>query len=601
MANSAQNPNRTSLAGRVAAEKRTAAETRQLKMRVASAYTLAKTMLPTGSAEQHVKVAKTLLALSTPVLGAMLRTAAVNAHFTRVAEEFKNVHKVDMNDLLEDPSLLNKEKKAVESELKGDPKNASAKVADDRADCGPQPSTYDEGKRTEPAGMDASDVHEPEQKIWTEGGEGKVPVGKEAGKKKACGDECKGCDGCKKEASEKKAADAVDPLNGDGCNDDPDCKRDHEHKKEAAKKKETPVERLRRELKEALEEEKKEKGKKKDAAAKTAEEGEEAPPPPPDADADAAGDVESAEGDAEAAADEHEGEAAEAGAEGEADAEAGDTEGAEDAEDEVFDEEEATLQDAIEDVKDDIDTLTDAIEEELGDADEINLAEEAEGDGAFDEALADGAAEGGLAEGGEGAVDVPEELNIENIFSDDNFADKVSALNDEEDGYFDPSDASELEGILDQEEAIGSPADMFIVEDTEDDPLARIFASEKTAGSGDGIVEWGEMQGHFESDHGNDTRDNDSDHEDDILTEVAKKLKPEPDGQTRDKQDATNDLKEPKQAGAKKVRRVAGKKAAKPGKDFPKLATHFDPMAQAAKIAGGNLAALVFPDEADFA
>lgn len=529
------NPNRASLAGRVAADKKQAAEVRQIKTRVASAYTLAKTMLPSAPAEQHVKLAQNLLLNSTPVLASMLRQAAVNAHFTRVAEEFKNIHKVDLNDLLDNPSILSKERSSVVSELKGDPKNAAAKVADDRKECGEQPATYDEGKRTEPTDLDAGDATDPaKQKIWAEGGEGKV-----AAAKKACGDECKGCDGCGK----------------------------------------------------------------KEAAAKVAEEGAEGAP----VDQEAAGEGATEDNPVEEAAADHEDAAAEEGAEGSSEAEEGDSEGGEHAEGEVFDEEAETLKDAITDVKDDIATLEEAINSELGDADDINLAEEAAGEGDFDAALEDGGLDDVLNEGAPagdpGMEGAPEELNIENIFSDDNFADKVSALNDDEGGeldaeaaWFEPSNPAELEGVLDQEEALSSPADMFAVEEVNDDPMSALFTSSKQAASTEGVVKPGELVGHFEADHGSEGRDSDTDHEDDLLTEVVKSLKPESNDQKRDKQDSTSELKGPKQATAK---RVASKKTTS-ATEFPKLATHFDPLAAAGKIAGGNLASLVFADEADY-
>jgi hypothetical protein len=168
-----------------------------------------------------------------------------------------------------------------------------------------------------------------------------------------------------------------------------------------------------------------------------------------------------------------------------------------------------------------------------------------------------------------------------------------------EDAWFAPSDAAELEGVLDQEEAIGSPADMFVVEEIGDDPMASIFAS-KQAASNDGIVKPGDLVSHFEADKGSEGRDADTDHDGDLLTEIANLHKPAGNEWKRDKQDTTNELKEPKdkQAGTK-ARRVAGKKV-DGGGAFPKLATHFDPLAQAVKIAGGNLAALVFSDEADY-
>lgn len=127
---------------------------REAQQRVAAAWTIAKTMLPTAPAEIQKAAAANLLSNSTNVLNAMLRQTAKNAHyakeadkfaktqgiefgdFVKRAESFTSVHKKTMNDLMEEPSVLSSEKKSVESELKGDPKSAS-KVADDRKDAGP--------------------------------------------------------------------------------------------------------------------------------------------------------------------------------------------------------------------------------------------------------------------------------------------------------------------------------------------------------------------------------------------------------------------------------------------------------------------------------
>jgi hypothetical protein len=135
---------------------------KEAQKRVAAAWTIAKTMLPEAPAEKQKAAAVAFLQMATPVLNAMVRQTAKNAHYTKLAETFKQVHKVELNDLLEDPSVLNAEKKAVESEIKGDPKNASVeKTADDRKDAGPQPEAYDDGrgagssKHTEPKEMDA--------------------------------------------------------------------------------------------------------------------------------------------------------------------------------------------------------------------------------------------------------------------------------------------------------------------------------------------------------------------------------------------------------------------------------------------------------------
>src|SRR5271170_405550 len=134
---------------------------REAQQRVAAAWTIAKTMLPTAPAEVQKSAASNLLQNSTKVLNAMLRQTAKNAHYSKLAENFKQVHKVELNDALEDPSVLSSLKKEVASELSGDPKNAAAKTADDRKDAGPQTETYNDGrgagggKHTEPKAMDA--------------------------------------------------------------------------------------------------------------------------------------------------------------------------------------------------------------------------------------------------------------------------------------------------------------------------------------------------------------------------------------------------------------------------------------------------------------
>src|SRR5208337_3941221 len=135
------------------------------------------------------------------------------AHYSKLAETFKQVHKVELNDLLEDPSVLNAEKKAVESEVSGDAKNAAAKKADDRKDAGPQTSTYNDGrgcgggKHTEPKAMDAGSsaseteaAGRPENTINKSEGDGKAASKEAAAKTAKC--ECEGeCKCASKEAA----------------------------------------------------------------------------------------------------------------------------------------------------------------------------------------------------------------------------------------------------------------------------------------------------------------------------------------------------------------------------------------------------------------
>jgi hypothetical protein len=204
---------------------------REAQQRVAAAWTIAKTMLPTAPAEAQKDAASSLLSNSTKVLNAMLRQTAKNAHYSKLAETFKQVHKVELNDALEDPSVLSSLKKEVAAEVKGDPKNAAVeKKADDRKDAGPQTETYNDGrgagggKHTEPKPMDAGTsasqteaANRPENTVNKSEGDGKAASKAAAAPKKAEA-ECK-CEGpCKcgaKEAAAKKADETIDAPAGD--------------------------------------------------------------------------------------------------------------------------------------------------------------------------------------------------------------------------------------------------------------------------------------------------------------------------------------------------------------------------------------------------
>src|SRR5271170_3155150 len=197
---------------------------REAQQRVAAAWTIAKTMLPTAPAEVQKSAASNLLQNSTKVLNAMLRQTAKNAHYSKLAENFKQVHKVELNDALEDPSVLSSLKKEVASELSGDPKNAAAKTADDRKDAGPQTETYNDGrgagggKHTEPKAMDAGSSASqteasgrPENTINKSEGDGKAASAKAAAAPKTAKCECEG--ECK--CDSKEAAVAVTAKKAD--------------------------------------------------------------------------------------------------------------------------------------------------------------------------------------------------------------------------------------------------------------------------------------------------------------------------------------------------------------------------------------------------
>ncbi len=232
-----QTPSKPSLKEKLAEVKsKREAIKKEAQQRVAAAWTIAKTMLPEAPAEVQKNAAANLLQNPTPVLNAMLRQTAKNAHYSKVAETFKQVHKVEMNDLLEDPSILKSEKASVESELKGEAKSAAVKIADDRKDAGPQTETYNDGRgcgggtHSEPKEMDAGSgksqteaANRPANTINKSEGEGKgkeaskaaaAPAAKDAGVKK---DEKKDEKKKEKKADAEKCADCAKLADGEKC------------------------------------------------------------------------------------------------------------------------------------------------------------------------------------------------------------------------------------------------------------------------------------------------------------------------------------------------------------------------------------------------
>lgn len=182
---------------------------KEAQQRVAAAWTIAKTMLPEAPVTVQKSAAANLLQNTTPVLNAMLRQTAKNAHASKLAETFKQVHKVELNDLLEDPSVLKSEKSAVESELKGDAKNATKKKADDRKDAGTQPETYNDGRdHSEPKLMDGDNAAKRPANTINKSEAGDKVAAKA---KKAC-DKCEGTCKC---SSEKTAC--ADCKDGKKC------------------------------------------------------------------------------------------------------------------------------------------------------------------------------------------------------------------------------------------------------------------------------------------------------------------------------------------------------------------------------------------------
>src|SRR5271157_5293284 len=431
---------------------------REAQQRVAAAWTIAKTMLPTAPAEVQKSAASSLLQNSTKILNAMLRQTAKNAHYSKLAETFKNVHKQELNEFLTEGEDLSSLKSSVAKELSGDPKNAAAKAADDRKDAGPQTETYNDGrgcgggKHTEPKPMDA---------------------GSSASSTEAAG----------------RPEDTVNKSDSDGAG------------KAASKAAAAPKK---------AESECKCEGECKCAAAKTADEMPmDMPAEAPIADAPMGeAPIEEAPMDAEAPAEMPMDEGAE-----------GDTAG-----EVLSDEKKMVVEEKIEEAQEAIK----ALEQEI------------------------------LQEG-------EEELDLAQVFNEDEMEEKVSALANEGDEhtagngeeFFAPSAASSLEASLDGDTQIASMEDFFSLQGSDSDPLRALIAGEiRTAAEVAGMEVipsmTGELANKMESNSTDtDSRDNENDHEGDLFAEAIEDQKPEDGGFKRVKQDETNEMQAPKSSSKK--------------------------------------------------
>jgi hypothetical protein len=468
---------------------------REAQQRVAAAWTIAKTMLPTAPAEVQKSAASSLLNNSTRILNAMLRQTAKNAHYSKLAETFKAVHKVELNDHLENPSVLSALKSEVAKEIAGDAKNASTeKTADDRKDAGPQTETYNDGrgcgggKHTEPKPMDAGTSasqtegdNRPANTVNKSEGDGEGKEKSAAATKKADKCECKGeCHCGAKEAAAKTA------KHGKDCN----CKE----------------------------------CKAKNASVKTADEPvmdapvEEMAPEAPVAEApieEAPMDEAAPEAPAEMPMDE--------GAEGDTAAEV------------LSDEKKMVVEEKIEEAQEAIKSLEQEILQEG--EEELNLESMGEEIGAEGE----------------------KELDLAKVFNEGEMEDKVSALANEGDEhtagngeeYFAPSAAESMEASLDDTQ-VASMEDFFSLRGSDSDPLLALIAGDiRTAAevAGMDVVPsfTGEAAKHFESETSDaDNRDNENDHEGDLFAEAIEDQHAEDGGFKRVKQDETNVLQAPK-------------------------------------------------------
>lgn len=504
-----------SLKERIAARQQKRAEIgKEAKVRTACAYTVAKSLIPAAPVAIQQKFASILLQVPTKILKAALRQTAINAHYTKLAETLKEVHKVELNQLLEASGDLEKLKNEVKAELKGDAKAAAAKVADDREAAGPQPAKYNDG--TPASGdreykadkrMDAENAGEREADTVnkTDGGKkiedavqdsARAEVtggksGKTSASKKACSKEgCKGCAECSKESSAEKESNF-------GADGKPNSKEVLQTKTQTAS------------------------AKTADEMTNTAPQGDESQAAP------AGGPAPLPEGGESAPTPAPEGAAS----------------------DLVQEDQKEVLHEKVQEAA----HAVQAIEQEISkeEAEEVDLT-------GIGEAPIEGEGE---VPGEEGEMS---ELDMQNIFAPEAMSDKVSALANEhhegaDDDFFGPSDASAMEASLDEAQ-FASLDDMFSTTASADS-MASLF--EVTASSVDGFAvvpsSTGEAANHFEADHGKDDRDNETDHDNDILSLLVEGLSEQKDGQERVKQDATNELEQPqaKEAAVKAKSKTA--------------------------------------------
>jgi len=477
------------------AELKTKRETikKEAQVRTAAAYTIANTMLPGAPVEKRQAFASSLLqGNDTKALVAALRQTAINAHYSKVAEQFKEVHKVELNDLLEDPSVLKSERSAVEKEIKADAKSATSKKADDRKDAGPQTETYNDGRgcgggtHSEPKEMEASKAGDRPDAGEKPGQTVNLSDGKSASAKAA---KCEKCSGeCKCAATDEKKA-------AEKCADCKDGKKCAKH-----------------------------------ASAKAAATPKKADEPPMDAPIDApAGDAPAADLGAEVDAPMDA--PIDAPLEGDAPAD--------DAGAILTDEKKMVVQEEIDTVKDAVRALETELLEENEEEAGIPLAleegepseEELDLSSVFDQGeMEDKAAS--LANEGE-----------EHTAGDDG-------------DFFTPTSAAGMESVLDDSGMqVASIESYFDMQGSDADPLYSLIASETkeaAAVAGFDVLEsfTGEVANKMKQD-GSEGRDNEVDHDEDLFVEAMKDIKPEEQGAKRTPQDARPELQAPKSAAAK--------------------------------------------------
>jgi len=171
-----------------------------------------------------------------------------------------------------------------------------------------------------------------------------------------------------------------------------------------------------------------------------------------------------------------------------------------------------------------------------------------------------------LDESGEGES---EELDFSKVFDNDQMDEKVSSsaneddektAGEEEDDFFTPRSAAEAEDDLNKEAGFESIASFFDLAGSNSDPLASLMGSVRTAAqvAGTEVIPSfsGEAARKFESTDSGDTRDSDSDHEQDLWAEAIEAAEEQNSGQKRCPQDSEPKLEAPKRATLRQIKNV---------------------------------------------
>ena len=99
------------------------------RRRAAAAWTASKTLLASASPKVQMLLAKALVQAPTQVMADALRSVARLAYYTKAAEKFAAETGRDLNEFVEDESVMTKLKNEVINENKGDVSKAAAQAA----------------------------------------------------------------------------------------------------------------------------------------------------------------------------------------------------------------------------------------------------------------------------------------------------------------------------------------------------------------------------------------------------------------------------------------------------------------------------------------